>query len=102
MTWTKAHDAARASGGTLASSTSRERNAWLSQTFAKEAAGGLFLGGQCWMPGGVWEWDAGDKWSFQAWSGEAPIYGALILQQDGTWKAGTFEEERLFLIELPQ
>lgn len=102
MTWTKSHDAARASGGNLASATSRERNAWLTQTFAKEAAGGLFLGGQCWMPGGVWEWDAGDKWSFQAWPGEAPIYGALILQQDGTWKAGTFEEERLFLIELPQ
>lgn len=101
MTWARAHDQARKAGGKLASATSSEVNEWLARTFAKDTKG-VFLGGQCWMPGGAWEWDSGAPWSFSAWAGEAPIYGVLILQPDGTWKAGSYEDTQPFLVELPE
>lgn len=101
LLWAKAHEQARKRGGRLASATSNEMNEWLARTFAKETKG-VFLGGQCWMPGGAWEWDAGGKWSFTAWAGEAPIYGVLILQPDGTWKAGSYDDALPFVVELPE
>jgi serine/threonine protein kinase len=100
MTWTQAHEHAKAQGGRLATVMNAEHNRWLAQTFAP-GADGLFLGGQCWMPGGLWEWDSGSKWTFSAWSGEVPIYGVLILQADGAWKPGSFEDKRPFVMELP-
>lgn len=100
MTWTQAHEHAKAQGGRLATVMSAEHNRWLAQTFAP-GADGLFLGGQCWMPGGLWEWDSGSKWTFSAWSGEVPIYGVLILQADGGWKPGSFEDKRPFVMEMP-
>lgn len=101
LTWAKAHDEARKRGGRLASSASSEVNEWLVRTFAKDTKG-LFLGGQCWMPGGAWEWDSGAKWGFSAWAGEAPIYGVVILQPDGTWKAGSYDDALPFIVELPE
>jgi len=100
MTWTQAHEHAKAQGGRLATVMNAEHNRWLAQTFAP-GADGLFLGGQCWMPGGLWEWDSGTKWTFSAWSGEVPIYGVLILQADGAWKPGSFEDRRGFIMEMP-
>ena len=100
MTWTQAHEHAKAQGGRLATVMNAEHNRWLAQTFAP-GADGLFLGGQCWMPGGLWEWDSGTKWTFSAWSGEVPIYGVLILQADGAWKPGSFEDKLPFVMEMP-
>lgn len=100
ITWTQAHDHARNQGGRLATVMNAEHNRWLVQTFAP-GTDGLFLGGQCWMPGGLWEWDSGSKWTFSAWTGEVPIYGVLILQPDGTWKPGSFEDKRPFVMEMP-
>lgn len=100
MTWTQAHDHAKSQGGRLATVMNAEHNQWLTKNFAP-GADGLFLGGQCWMPGGLWEWDSGSKWTFSAWSGEVPIYGVLILQADGAWKTGSFEDKRPFVMELP-
>ncbi|MGV3658870.1 MAG: protein kinase domain-containing protein [Prosthecobacter sp.] len=99
--WARAHEQARKRGGRLASATSREVSDWLARTFAKNTKG-VFLGGQCWMPGGAWEWDSGAKWGFSAWAGEPPIYGVLILQPDGTWKAGSYDDALPFIIELPE
>lgn len=101
LTWAKAHDEARKRGGRLASAASSEVNEWLARTFAKDTKG-LFLGGQCWMPGGTWEWDSGAQWGFSAWLGEAPIYGVVILQPDGTWKAGSYDDALPFIVELPE
>jgi len=100
MTWTQAHEFAKQRGGRLATVSSPEHNQWLAKTFAPSAEG-LFLGGQCWMPGGNWEWDSGTKWRYAAWQGEVPIYGVLILQADGAWKAGSFEDKRSFVMEMP-
>ncbi len=100
MTWSQAHEFAKQRGGRLATVSSPEHNQWLAKTFAPSAEG-LFLGGQCWMPGGNWEWDSGTKWRYAAWQGEVPIYGVLILQADGAWKAGSFEDKRSFVMEIP-
>lgn len=101
MTWTQAHEQARREGGKLAAAGSSELNRWLAQSFAQGAREGIFLGGQCWMPGGAWEWDNGSKWTFSAWDGEAPIYGVLVLRADGKWQPGSFDQARPFVIELP-
>lgn len=99
MTWAKAHEHARSKGGRLASVTDSFSGRNLAELFAKNTKG-VFLGGQCWMPGGAWEWDTGVPWGYTAWSGEAPIYGVLILQPDGTWKAGSYDDELPSIIEL--
>jgi hypothetical protein len=99
LTWAAANDAAVAAGGRLSIVTDAETSQFLSETFAREATGGIFLGGHCWRPGGEWEWSTGEAWRWSAWKGAPPLFGALLLTPDGSWEAVGFDEARPFVIE---
>lgn len=96
--WEASHARARELGGHLASVDTAELNAWITATFATDGA--IFLGGQCGIPGGPWEWTDGSPWTYQSWEGLPPIYGALRLNPGGKWSAGSFQDQLPYLIVL--
>ena len=98
--WEAAHARARELGGHLVSVDTAERNAWLATTFA--ADGAIFLGGQCGIPGGPWEWTDGRPWSYENWEGPPPIFGALRMNPGGKWTAGSFQDQLPYLIVLDE
>lgn len=99
LPWAEANDRARAAGGRLAVVTDAEMNGFLTDTFARESARGILLGGHCWRPGGAWEWSTGQAWQWSGWKGAPPLFGALVLAADGRWEAAAFDEARPFVIE---
>lgn len=98
--WEVAHARARELGGYLVSVDTPELNTWLTTTFA--AGGAIFLGGQCGIPGGQWEWTDGRPWSYQNWEGAPPIYGALRLDSRGKWTAASFQDQLPYVIVLDE
>lgn len=101
LPWGAAQDFARSQGGHLASAPDPATAGWITATFAPKAPQGFFLGGQCWTPGGFWEWADGSAWGHTAWRGEPPIYGALKTASDGSWQAVPFDEPLPFLVQTP-
>lgn len=91
MPWGKAQESARASGGSLASVPDASTAQFLVATFGQSGPEGFLTGGQCWSPGGSWEWADGSPFSYSGWAGAAPVYGALVLMPDGSWKAESFD-----------
>ena len=69
------------------------------RNFARDLPDGLLLGGQCWRPGGAWEWSGGQTWQWAPWDGEPPRFGALVLAPDGRWRAVSFDEPHPYVIE---
>ncbi len=99
LPWAKANDAAIAAGGRLPNVTDAETSRFLTDAFARDSTGGIFLGGHCWQPGGMWEWSTGEAWRWSGWEGAPPLFGALLLGADGSWEAVGFDEARSFVIE---
>ena len=67
-TWTKAKAICEAVGGHLATSTSAEKNAFLSALIN----GYTLLGGTDEFTEGTWKWVTGDAWNYTNWGGTEP------------------------------
>lgn len=101
MHWAQAQAFAKAQGGKLATASSREITAWLAANLSSQQRSTVLLGGQCWMPGGAWEWDSGEEWSHAEWPAATPFFGVLAIDAQGQWQALSFDEARPFIIEWP-
>ena len=64
LTWADAKTACEAVGGHLATSTSAEKNAFLTGLTSKT----VWLGGTDEVTEGVWKWITGEAWSYTNWN----------------------------------
>ena len=87
LTWKQAKAACEDMGGHLATSTSAEKNSFLTNLAAGST---VWIGGTDEPDNGVWGWVTGETWSYTNWSsGEPNDYGGrqdfLRLYSNGTW-----------------
>ncbi len=103
-TWANAKDACEALGGHLATSTSAEKNTFLS-TLTTDTA---WLGGTDEAEEGVWQWVTGEEWSYTNWaSGEPSNYGSGKAQHylvtnhssTGLWDDAEYTTTRGYICE---
>ena len=74
LTWTAAKAACEALGGHLATSTSADKNTFLTTLTTSEA----WLGGTDKAEEGVWQWVTGETWNYTNWaSGEPTNYNGV-------------------------
>lgn len=104
--WKSAHQLATQAGGTLATPSNPDENAWMtgfvSSIMTKDTA--------CWIgglrePQGAWQWSTGEPWEFAKWNVDAPdddtTYPAAcaILQTEQWQDFPRNENQAYFLIE---